>query len=94
MSFLTKIFDYLFSYFITGFDVSNIADLETLLTVGSDVLVVFSWVKLFIPVQVIGILLGLTTMYYVVRFVWALIKIVRSVIIGNNSFVSLFKGGS
>jgi hypothetical protein len=94
MDFLTNVFDSILSSLLSGFDLKNISELETFLQFSGDVVIIFEWVKLFLPLEVIGTLFALTAIYYVTRFVWAIIKIIKSAISGNNSLISLFNGGS
>jgi hypothetical protein len=79
---------------MTGIDFASISDLETALSITNDVLVIFGWAKLLLPMEVISILFVLTSIYYFTRFTWAIIRIIRSSIIGNNSFLKMFTGGS
>jgi hypothetical protein len=94
MGFLTKIYDVIFSNAMSVSEITSISDLNNFLTITNDILVIFGWIKLFLPMDIIRILVVLTSIYYFTRFTWASIKIVRSGIIGNNSFLTMFTGGN
>jgi Fe2+ transport system protein B len=92
MDFLNNIYDFFFSSLLGGLEIKNISELEGFLDYSSTILNVLAWLKLFIPVEVVLLLLSLTTLYYISRFAWAMVKIIRSLIIDNNSLISLFTG--
>jgi hypothetical protein len=93
MDLLQKIFNYIFAKVINLLDIStnSLDELESVATFSANVHNFLAWARTLLPINVIGILLGLTGMYYACRFVWALIRLIRSSISNVNIFSQFFK---
>jgi hypothetical protein len=87
MDFFSTIFDTLFNWLDLG--EANMDEITNYLTVGSDIMNIFSWIKILLPMDVIGFIFGATGFYYGVRAVWGFIRLIRGVVSGNSSLFGM-----
>ncbi|MDR0903792.1 MAG: hypothetical protein LBM59_04095 [Ruminococcus sp.] len=91
MEFFGVVFDTLFNWLDLG--TADISEITEYLTIGSEVMNIFSWLKLFLPMELIAFIFGITGLYWGIRGTWAFIKIIRGVISGNTSLFGMINRG-
>jgi hypothetical protein len=90
MDFFNRVFDYFLSHVLGGGIPTNWEEVVSLLEFTGAISDIISWARVFAPVTTISILMGLTFAYYGIRFVWAMVKLLKSVIGSNNTLTNLF----
>jgi hypothetical protein len=93
MYLIKKIFEFILTRVTNSLGLSSntFDDLANTVSIANNINNLIAWSQLLLPITVIAIMLVLTGIYYAVRFVWVIIRLIRSLVSNINIFSGFFK---